>query len=98
RATGGGSRSETWLQFKANILGKIIQKLDIDEAGCMSAAVLAGYGSKDFNSVAGIIDDWVKIKKEYEPDLEKFKNYEERYLKFISAYEKIKDININNTK
>ncbi|MHB1253791.1 MAG: FGGY-family carbohydrate kinase, partial [Candidatus Humimicrobiaceae bacterium] len=98
RATGGGSRSETWLQFKANILGKIIQKLDIDEAGCMSAAVLAGYGSKDFNSVADIIDDWVKIKKEYKPNLEKFKNYEERYFKFISAYEKVKDIDINNTK
>ena len=96
RATGGGSRSETWLQFKANILGKIIQKLDIDEAGCMSAAVLAGYGAGDFSSVIEIIDDWVKIKKEYKPDLEKFKNYEERYLKFINAYEKIKDININS--
>ena len=62
----------------------------------MSAAVLAGYGSGDFNSVTEIIDDWVKIKKEYSPDPEKSKNYGERYLKFINAYEKIKDININN--
>jgi len=96
RASGGGSRSETWLQFKADILGKTIQKLDIDEAGCMSAAVLAGYGAGDFNSVIEIIDEWVKIKKEYKPDIEKFKNYEERYFKFINAFKKVKDININN--
>ena len=88
RASGGGSRSETWLQFKANILGKTIQKLDIDEAGCMSAAVLAGYGSGDFNSVMEIIDDWVKIKKEYRPDPEKFKKYDETYRKFIKHMKK----------
>jgi len=62
----------------------------------MSAAVLAGYGSGDFNSVIEIIEDWVKIKKEYRPDPEKFKKYDETYRKFIRAYKKIKDININN--
>lgn len=80
RVTGGGARSETWLQLKADITGKIIHKLDIDEAGCMSAAVLAGYGAGDFNSVADIINNWVKIIKEYRPDIEKYKNYEHRYM------------------
>lgn len=54
----------------------------------MSAAVLAGYGSGDFNSVTDIIEDWVKIKKEYEPDVEKFKKYVERYTKFIEHIKK----------
>lgn len=96
RVTGGGARSETWLQFKADITGKIIHKLDIDEAGCMSAAVLAGYGSGVFDSAAETINSWVKVKKEYKPDMEKYKKYETRYLQFVDAYKKIKDIRINN--
>ncbi|MCL6087708.1 MAG: FGGY family carbohydrate kinase, partial [Actinobacteria bacterium] len=92
RVTGGGARSETWLQFKADISGKIIQKLDTDEAGCMSAAVLAGYGTGDFNSIIDTINAWVKIKKEYKPDMEKFKKYETRYLQFVDAYKKTRDM------
>lgn len=86
RVTGGGARSDTWLQFKADITGKVIHKLDIDEAGCMSAAVLAGYGSGIFNSVSETINNWVKIKKEFKPDMEKYKKYQSGYLQFIDAY------------
>ena len=94
RATGGGSRSETWLQFKANILGKTIQKIDIDEAGCLSAAVLAGTGAGELSSIQDTINSWVKIKKEYKPDLRKKGEYEERYKKFLQAYDKVKDLSL----
>ncbi|MHB1377079.1 MAG: FGGY-family carbohydrate kinase [Candidatus Humimicrobiaceae bacterium] len=94
RAAGGGARSETWLQFKADILGRTIQKLDIDEAGCLAAAVLAGRGAQELNSAEDTINSWVKIKKEYEPDLSKKGQYEERYKKFIQAYDKVKDLHL----
>ena len=50
RATGGGARSDTWLRIKADITGKIIQKIDVDESGCMAVAVLAGHGTGKFDS------------------------------------------------
>lgn len=95
RATGGGARSETWLHFKADITGRVIQKLDIDEAGCMSAAVLAGYGSGEFNSIKHVIDSWVKVKKEYHPDLSKKSYYDDRYLKFVDVCKKVIDLKLN---
>ncbi len=95
RATGGGARSDTWLQFKADITGKVIQKLDIDEAGCMAAAVLAGYGSGIFDSVSKTINKWVKIKKEFKPDMKKYRSYEPVFLNFIKAYKSVKNIKVS---
>jgi xylulokinase len=40
-ATGGGSRNRTLLQMKTDILNKPMARLDIDEAGCFGAAMLA---------------------------------------------------------
>ena len=94
RATGGGARSETWLQFKADILGRTIQQLDIDEAGCLSAAVLAGTGAGELDSTEDTINSWVSIKKEYKPDLSKKGQYEKRYNKFIQAYDMVKDLHL----
>jgi sugar (pentulose or hexulose) kinase len=75
-------------------LGRTIQKLDIDEAGCLAAAVLAGTGAQELNSAEDTINSWVKIKKEYKPDLSKSKQYEERYKKFLQAYNKVKDLSL----
>lgn len=40
-ATGGGARSEKWTQLKANILNRPISVIEIDEAGCFGAAMIA---------------------------------------------------------
>ncbi len=94
RATGGGARSDTWLQIKADITGKIFQKIDVDESGCMAVAALAGYGTKKFNSLQEVLKVWVKIGKEFIPDMKKFKKYDEKYKQWINLYDKIKDFKI----
>ncbi|MGM0366516.1 MAG: FGGY-family carbohydrate kinase [Actinomycetota bacterium] len=94
RNTGGGSKSDFWLQLKADITGKVIQKLDLEEAGCMSTAVLAGFGTGVFDSVEDVIGDWVKIKKEFYPDRKKFNSYSDKYQQFLDIYESIKDYKI----
>lgn len=89
RATGGGAKSDIWLQLKADITGKIIQKLDLDEGGCLSAAVLAGYGTGKFDSIEETISQWVKVKKEFYPDKDRFKRYENKYEQFLGVYKSI---------
>ncbi len=94
RATGGGARSDTWLQIKADITGKIIQKIDVDESGCMAVAILAGYGIGKFNSVEETLKKWVKIGKVFKPDIKKYNAYGEKYKQWLDIYEKIKDFKI----
>ena len=94
RATGGGARSDLWLQIKADITGKLIQKIDIDESGCMAAAVLAGYGIGKFSSVEETIQKWVSISREFEPDMKKYKKYLAKYEQWLNIYENLQDFKI----
>jgi xylulokinase len=96
RATGGGARSDTWLQIKADVTGKTIQKIDIDESGCMAVAVLAGYGTGKFNSVQEVLKKWVKIGREFEPDTKKFEKYHEKYLQWLKVSESLDRFRILN--
>jgi xylulokinase len=41
RAVGGGAKSAFWTQLKADVLGRPITTLNITEAGCLGAAMLA---------------------------------------------------------
>ena len=70
-------------QLKANILNKPIVTLDINEAGCMGAAMLskAAFTKQDVSEIA---KKWVRPVSKIEPlnyDLydEKFKNYKTLY-------------------
>lgn len=94
RATGGGARSDTWLQIKADVTGKLIQKIDVDETGCMAVAVLAGFGIGKFDTIQGVLSNWVKIGKEFEPDMKKFNKYEDKYYQWLKVYDSIKDFKI----
>lgn len=96
RATGGGARSDIWLQIKADITGKLTQKIDVDESGCVAAAVLAGYGTGIFDSIEETIGDWVKVGKEFEPDRSKSEMYIEKYNQWLGIYERLEEVKIIN--
>ena len=59
---------------KADIIGKIIQKVNVDETSCMAVAVLEGYGIGWFKTVEEVINNWVKISKEFEPEISKYQH------------------------
>ncbi len=42
RATGGGARSRRWLQLKADVTGRVVERVAIREAGAFAAALLGG--------------------------------------------------------
>jgi sugar (pentulose or hexulose) kinase len=83
-----------WLQIKADITGKLIKKIDVDESGCMAVAVLAGYGTGKFGSVEQVLEKWVKIGRVFEPDRKKYNKYQEKYLQWLNVYENLEKFRI----
>ncbi len=45
---GGGAKSETWAQIKADITGKDIKILDMNDMAPIGAALLGRSGSRNF--------------------------------------------------
>lgn len=84
-ASGGGSKSEYWLQLKADVTGKTIRSLNINEAGCLAASIIAGYGTGIYSSMEEAAYNIIKIKKEYYPDKSKAEYYKNRF----QVYKKI---------
>ena len=66
RAVGGGSRSPMWNQLKADVLGMPLTRLEISEAGCLGAAILA-CASDTGRTAAQISAEWVKPGGRFEP-------------------------------
>jgi xylulokinase len=66
RAIGGGSRSPMWNQLKADVLGMPLTRLEISEAGCLGAAILA-CASDTGRTAAQITAEWVKPGERFEP-------------------------------
>jgi len=87
RAIGGGSRSDLWLQLKADILGIPIERTLVTEAGCLGAAFLAGLGTRRYSRPAEI-DDIVQVDKVFEPRPKSVHSYEHPY----GCYLRIRDL------
>lgn len=56
RVVGGGARSETWLQMKADATGRVVRVLGVREATAVGAGYLAGTAGGIFASLDDAID------------------------------------------
>ena len=91
RAVGGGSRSRAWVQICADILGVPVVRMDVREAGCLGAAVLAGTGSGAFPSLAEGVRAMVGAGETIEPDASRVRLYAERYERYRALWPLMKD-------
>ncbi|MGD2144549.1 MAG: FGGY-family carbohydrate kinase [Anaerolineae bacterium] len=82
RATGGGSKSDTWVQVCADILGRPFIRPDISEAGALGAAIIAGVGNGTFHSCEEGVEAMVRLGRTFEPDLQQWKRYESWFEKY----------------
>lgn len=92
RAVGGGAKSERWLQLKADMMGKKIVSLNVNEAGTLGAAMLAGLAIGFYRSTDDAINNMVKIKDIYYPDPEIYNIYQEKYEVYKNIYSAIRGI------
>ena len=79
RAIGGGSRSDYWLQLKSNILNIPVFKMEIDEAGCLATAIIAGLASSVYKNYDEAVKKLVKVEKEFYPKKENLDLYLNKY-------------------
>jgi xylulokinase len=82
RVVGGGSKSDTWVQISADILGRPFVRPRITEAGALGAAIIAGVGSGVFPTYEAGVAAMVKLERTFEPDRRRQALYQGRFEKY----------------
>lgn len=91
-ATGGGARSQVWMQMKADILDKPLTALRTAEAGTVGSAMITGMTIgcfKDFEDAAAHMVEKTKI---YVPDKEMHEKYMEVYSRYRRVYQAVRPL------
>jgi xylulokinase len=87
-ATGGGARSDVWLQIMADVLGVPFVRPDLTECGALGAAMLAGLATGVYGSPEAAVAVFVKPARRFEPDARNHAHYRlqfERYDRLFTA-------------
>ncbi|NPV54165.1 MAG: hypothetical protein HPY71_11670 [Firmicutes bacterium] len=92
RATGGGSRSRTWLQLKADMFRTKVVSLEVSDSPCLGAAILAATALGEYESVAQAAGVMVKPGEVFTPDQNLAALYDERMPVFERIYPSVKAI------
>jgi xylulokinase len=91
RATGGGSKSDRWLQLTADILGQPIARVEVNECGVVGAAMLAGVAAGELPSAVETARRWVRVKDSFEPSAQQHARYQERMGYYKALYPMVKE-------
>ncbi len=89
-AVGGGNRSDTWLQIKADVCGVPFRKLSEQDASAFGSALLAAIGSGSVTNAEG--GAMVDAEKVFTPNEELRAFYDELYSLYKEAYLSLKGI------
>lgn len=91
-ATGGGARSEVWMQMKADMLNIPITALKTVDAGTAGSAMLTGIAIgcyKDLEDAAACMVERTKV---YYPRAEMHEKYSEMYKRYREVYKAIRPL------
>ena len=90
RAIGGGAKSNALVQLKADVLNRPMVTLEVTEAGCLGAAMLA-CAARTGISPRVLAKHWVKTGRIVEPDARHAACYEDRFSKYRELYPVMRD-------
>jgi xylulokinase len=85
-AIGGGARSAKWLQMRADALGLAINRMDVEEAGCVAAAILGGTAAGAFKDVVEGARIFARVAESYEPRPDRREVWDALYEKYEPLY------------
>ncbi len=91
-ATGGGAKSDAWLQIKADIFGVPFVRPKTTECSALGAAMLAGIASGVFASPKEAAETMVHRDRVFEPNAERHDIYAERYQQYRRLYPALKNV------
>jgi len=92
RASGGGSRSFLWRQIQADIFGKELVTLRTSEGSALGAALLAGVGAKNYNSVEESARQAIEFKERLAPRPENIAIYDRYYQVYRNLYPAVREL------
>lgn len=92
RATGGGARSDVWLQIKADILGMSITAVSSKETGAAGTAALAGVAVGAYRNLKDIIGVMAQVRQVFTPNPEHKAVYDSLYAKYKGIYAAIRTL------
>ncbi|NLF67739.1 MAG: hypothetical protein GX575_01655 [Candidatus Anammoximicrobium sp.] len=85
RAIGGGAKSPTLVQLKADVLDRPITTLAVTEAGCLGMAMLA-CAAQTGAAPHELVRTWVKTGAAIEPEPRRAARYHERFQAYRQLY------------
>ena len=91
RWVGGGAKSKILAQLKANVMGKKITMLNVKEAGCYGAAMLA-CSADTGKPIQNLSSRWIKESAVVYPQSGYEKLYKKRYKAYKKLYKNIKSL------
>jgi xylulokinase len=92
RLGGGGARSALWRQIQADVYGRSVDTIAIDEGAALGAAVLAGVGSRMFSSVDAACEALVQTAHTAHPNPDVVTQMNARYLAYRRLYPALRQI------
>jgi sugar (pentulose or hexulose) kinase len=92
RVSGGGSRSDTFLDITANVFDIPTVRMRVEEASALGAAVCAAFGSGLVSSLEEGIKRMVHTAERFEPDSEKKKTYGKIFKTYKKIYPRLSDL------
>lgn len=91
-ASGGGAKSNSGMQLRADILGVPVVRPRITEAGLLGAAMLAGLATGAFKTPEEAAGIFVKRDRIFEPDAKRHAFYREKHALYEQLYPSLKPI------
>ncbi|MDK2967416.1 FGGY-family carbohydrate kinase [Lacrimispora sp.] len=92
RAMGGSANSLLWTQIKSDVTGKPVIVPSSDTATTLGAAILAGVGVGIYEDFEEAVKLTVENKRYHVPNQADNKIYDRNYRKYLSLYEHLKDM------
>lgn len=92
--TGGGAKSDKWLQIKADIFGVPFVRPIITECTLAGAAMIAGISMRIFTDAQDAVSRFVKIDRTFEPNSKYNKIYKTKYAMYKQISPILKDVSV----
>jgi xylulokinase len=92
RVVGGGGRSRTWMQIKADVTRRPVRAVEVGEATALGAAMLAGVAAGTFDDLDQAVGHCVRLAAEpYLPDPRTASVYEDGYGRYRSLFDGVEE-------
>jgi xylulokinase len=91
RASGGGSKNPMWRQIQADVFGKKITTLKVEQGPAYGVALLAAVGDGAYKSIESACAATIAVADETKPNSRAVKNYNRLFPIYQDLYGQLKD-------